>query len=370
MTDELAASASELLEKIASEPRFAGSASETRARKICATLLESHGFSTTENEFNFSEFPGRYGLPLVAAVWLINGLLTSYFYMRHGGARPAALVFLAMALIAGVKAWWLMRRGTTSFPWMRSRGTNLIAMRGEPSVWLVAHVDSKSQTIPMLARVASIFAATIAFPLLAISLVSGWIEVPFPVDASFSAAAPILGVIAAVTTLPLVFCFVGNTSPGAVDNASGLVSVLLALRMLDNVKNLGVIVTSAEELGLAGARAHARSVVPAGTALNCDTIDDVGNFRCIGPSRSPAGVAVSRVGAELGVIVTMRRMIPGVLADSLAFTDAGWDSVTVSRGNIATLARVHTRNDTRDRLDGTGIALAARLLAATVEELI
>jgi hypothetical protein len=62
-------------------------------------------------------------------------------------------------------------------------------------------------------------------------------------------------------------------------------------------------------------------------------------------------------------------MIPGVLADSIAFSHAGWDSVTLSRGNLATLARVHTTNDTRERLNGTGIAKAARLLAATVEEL-
>jgi len=65
----------------------------------------------------------------------------------------------------------------------------------------------------------------------------------------------------------------------------------------------------------------------------------------------------------------VRGIIPGVLVDSIAFSDAGWDSLTLSRGNMATLARVHTSSDTRERLNGTGIAMAAYLLAATVQEL-
>ena len=60
---------------------------------------------------------------------------------------------------------------------------------------------------------------------------------------------------------------------------------------------------------------------------------------------------------------------PNGLVAANALADAGWDVVTVSRGNLSTLGRVHTSGDTRDRLDGSGIAQAARLLAATIEEL-
>lgn len=62
-------------------------------------------------------------------------------------------------------------------------------------------------------------------------------------------------------------------------------------------------------------------------------------------------------------------MLPGVLADNIAFSDAGWDSITISRGNLGTLARVHTSRDRADHIDGTGIAQASLLIAAIVEEL-
>lgn len=79
--------------------------------------------------------------------------------------------------------------------------------------------------------------------------------------------------------------------------------------------------------------------------------------------------AVGKAAARLGLPINVRGTIPGILADGIAFADAGWDAVTVSRGNLSTLARVHTSGDTRERLDGSGIAQAARLLAATIEEL-
>jgi Zn-dependent M28 family amino/carboxypeptidase len=176
---------------------------------------------------------------------------------------------------------------------------------------------------------------------------------------------------AAISTVPLVLCFTGNKSAGAVDNASGLVSVLLATRSLSAHLELGVIVTSGEELGLAGARAYVESSPQRARAINCDTIDDGGRFLCMARrgSRGVVTVAVVRAAARLGLPLRVRGIIPGILADSIAFADAGWDAVSVSRGNIATLARVHTSSDTRDRLTGSGIAQTARLIAATVEEL-
>jgi len=154
------------------------------------------------------------------------------------------------------------------------------------------------------------------------------------------------------------------------DNASGLIAVLLAPRALQRSRDLGVIVTSAEELGLAGALAYLASKPKRGIALNCDTIDDRGTFLIMPRIRAGlASQAVVRAAPALGFPLRVRGLIPGILADSIAFADSGWDSLTLSRGNIGTLARVHTSSDTRDRLDGSGIAQAALLLAATIEEL-
>jgi hypothetical protein len=48
----------------------------------------------------------------------------------------------------------LARDGVLSFPAQRSTSVNLVATRGggTPAVWLMAHLDSKSQPIPILVR--------------------------------------------------------------------------------------------------------------------------------------------------------------------------------------------------------------------------
>jgi hypothetical protein len=65
----------------------------------------------------------------------------------------------------------------------------------------------------------------------------------------------------------------------------------------------------------------------------------------------------------------MGRMIPGILADSMAFADRSIESVTVSRGTLSTLARIHTRRDNSIATTGSGVAEASALLAALTREL-
>ena len=121
------------------------------------------------------------------------------------------------------------------------------------------------------------------------------------------------------------------------------------------------------EAALAAARMGCQTLL---LTINCDTIDDDGRFRCM--IRGGRGVAVARMlsaAERLGFDVPVTSILPGILTDGIAFSDAGWDCLTLSHGNIATLARVHTSRDTRERLNGTGIAKASRLIVATVEEL-
>jgi len=74
---------------------------------------------------------------------------------------------------------------------------------------------------------------------------------------------------------------------------------------------------------------------------------------------------VSREGEYLRVI----RMIPGVLTDSVALAAAGWTTATLSRGSLRTLQRIHTMADDTTSMHGTGIAVAARVLAGAASEL-
>lgn len=310
---------------------------------------------------------------MAVALLLISVLLlTSHVYSDHGGAGSALGTLLLGLLLTGAAGRWLGRGAISKFPWLRSHSANLVATRGTPSVWLAAHSDSKSQTIPMLVRVGAVVFTFVSIAVFAIALIVAWVSVMGNGEGRiWSELVPIFSIVGAVCALPLVFCLTGNTSAGAVDNASGLISVLLAARELPPHADVGVIVTSGEELALAGAHAHVESNSERATVVNCDTIDDNGAFLCMTHSRNHGRAAAAVVSAAdlLTLRVRVSAFIPGILTDSIAFASAGWDAVTVSRGNLSTLARVHTSSDTRERLDGSGIANAARLLAATIEEL-
>jgi hypothetical protein len=51
-----------------------------------------------------------------------------------------------------------------------------------------------------------------------------------------------------------------------------------------------------------------------------------------------------------------------VLTDGVALADGGWQVVTLSKGGLRTLARIHTPRDHADGLTGQGIDEVARLI--------
>jgi hypothetical protein len=258
------------------------------------------------------------------------------------------------------------RRWITALPLQRASSVNLEARRGNPSVWLVAHLDSKSQTVPMLIRIASSLGMTavtiIATIVLLISLRG---------DNDPSRAWRAMEISALIVALPSILCWVRNRSQGAVDNASGVAAVLLAAQSLSSVPDIGVLITSGEELGLAGARVWASDARPGIVALNCDTVDDRGEWRLMytGPIPTRIRDAAVSVAFGSGSKSAIRRFIPGILADSMAFADRGIESVTVSRGTLSTLARIHTRGDNSSAIAGTGVVEASLLLAALTRKL-
>ncbi len=223
----------------------------------------------------------------------------------------------------------------------------------------------------MMVRIASSVALTaIIFFALVILLLS---SLGVTGGSSFWLVVQIAAVIAA---LPAILCFVRNDSTGAVDNASGVVAVLLASQS-SAARDLGVLITSGEELGLAGARIWTAGRVREDPrsrlmrVLNCDTVDDAGDWRSMytGPRPKAVGAAVESVAVRLKVSLAMRRLIPGILADSMAFADRGIEAVTLSRGTLSTLARIHTRRDNSNALTGQGAAEASVLLSAVAKEL-
>ncbi|HUR00497.1 MAG TPA: M28 family peptidase [Gemmatimonadaceae bacterium] len=357
--------AKSLLDSIARSPRFAGSAEEVEARQICRRELEEAGFSCRDIPFEYSQWPGRWGPPLLAGVQAATILGISRIEFQWGALRAIAfassIAIVLVTLTARAKRGWIQNLRV-----QRSTSINLEAVRGAPRIWLCAHLDSKSQTIPMLVRIASAIALGVVTALAVVLLL-----VQLFAHRQLPSVWSALEIAAVVSALPSVFCWVGNNSRGALDNATGVASVLMATKLPAASKDLGVFISSGEELGLAGARVWAKNGDRNIKLLNCDTVDDNGGYRCMHTGRRPSDLiaAVEKSAADIGLKLATGRLIPGILADSVAFADLDIPAVTLSRGNLSTLARIHTRRDTSNQLTGRGVAEAAHLLAASTREL-
>src|SRR5215210_1234984 len=143
-----------LLDALSQTPRFAGSPEEANARTLCSEKLERAGFTCRDLQFEYSQWPGRWGPPIAALIQTATILVVAHMAVHHGPLWAlivgAGLVSALMLASGDAK-----RRWTAVLPWHRTTSVNMEARRGTPQVWLVAHIDSKSQTVPMLLRIAS-----------------------------------------------------------------------------------------------------------------------------------------------------------------------------------------------------------------------
>jgi Zn-dependent M28 family amino/carboxypeptidase len=118
---------------------------------------------------------------------------------------------------------------------------------------------------------------------------------------------------------------------------------------------VGIIITSAEEFGLAGARALVREqpALFAGTeVLNVDTIDDEGTLFVV--THDPGNLLASRVQERLAGLAPVRgRRLPlGIMVDGVPLATVAAGAVTIGRLSWRTLRRMHSPRD-----DAAGYAM-------------
>jgi hypothetical protein len=226
----------------------------------------------------------------------------------------------------------------------RADGLNLIAVRPQAKVqtWLAAHYDSKGQPISMATRL--LLAGAAALALLAI---------PFGIWIPAVLAAALFLVLNRVT----------NSSPGALDNASGVLTVLATLDALPPTASVGALLLDAEELGLVGARAlaHERANLLEGTTvINFDGIDDAGAVTALvhRPGGTVTGVATALSAG------TWRRL--PVVVDGMALAPATRECMTIMKGNWGTMRVVHTPRDVADRMTLSGVEETGKAVAKSL----
>jgi hypothetical protein len=234
-----------------------------------------------------------------------------------------------------------------------SEGINLIAVRPRVRIttWLAAHYDSKGQPLSMAGRLLWVATSLLALPVvLAVTLmglVSAWWWL-------------------AVLVLPFGFLVLNvatDRSPGAVDNATGVLTVLATLDQLPSDAAVGAILLDAEELGLVGARALAReraNLLHDTALINFDGIDDRGAVIAL---EHKAGQLVQALAARLDA--RPRRRFP-VVVDGLALADATRECMTIMKGDWETTRVIHTPRDTTERLTLIGVEGLSRDVASVL----
>jgi len=234
-----------------------------------------------------------------------------------------------------------------------AEGINLIAVRPRTRVatWLTAHYDSKGQPLSMASRLCWVAATAVSLAAAAVATVIGqggvWWWIP-----SLVLAGGFL-VLNAVT----------DRSPGAVDNASGLLAVLGTLDALAPDSRVGAIFLDAEELGLVGASALARdraNLLKDTAVINFDGLDDAGAV--VAFVHRPGSV-VGAVAARLDV--RPHRRLP-VLVDGIPLARVARECMTIMKGGWGTMRVVHTPGDTPERLTLTGLREVTQAVAGSL----
>ncbi len=346
--------------------RLTGSDTVVDVQRTIAQRLDALGYSVEQHPFRTNQRQlAAVTIGAAALGWI--ALLSAPLLVLPVKGWTVTVAGVAALAFAGLLAVGVAN-GQLPFDSTSVPASNVVGRRGTVRLWLVAHSDSKSQAVSLRGRVVGALCATVGTGLLVIALGLRLFG-PLPLWLAISACVPAL-----VGGAVLSFSRAADRSPGAVDNATGVVAALVAAEGLRDREDVGVLITDAEEFGLEGARAWSR-VRPEGEYfVNFDGLDDRGSFRVMRhTARSQAGTqrtnrlaqALASTLSDVGRTVA-GRLPPGVLVDGLVLAAAGLSGVTVSRGDWGTLGVVHTPHDSPERVTVSSAVAAGEAAARAI----
>jgi hypothetical protein len=353
------------------KPRLTGSHGAAEVGGTIRASFEALGYEVRDREFRFNPWPGRFGITAVGVLYFI-GTLAAAGFLYANEPYSAVAVLLILLVLAGFIGLFA-RPAIDALPLGSQPGMNMMAKRpgSRPRYIIMAHRDSKSQPVPLAFRGPAIIAGVLAWLAL---LVAALAHTARPIHPGLILG---LGVVAAIAGLILIFCWVDNRSPGALDNASGVVTALNVAAREADAGDIAFLITDAEELGLAGARAAAPHLPPVYGVINIDGLDDHGPFYVLerfGVFRkqglAPHLAAALLQEAEARGEAADRRDLPfGIPVDHVPVVKAGTPALTLMRGTMRSLKRVHRPGDGLDSLQGDGIRRGADLICGALARL-
>ncbi len=379
-------------------PRRVGSGEDEQVAQEIEERLRAWGWHVERQPFTFSTASEVFlKLFILVSVLLVAALLV--WPERVLAVALVLLIALFMPLNRSVQARALEWNGRGLKWGQRYTTANLIATRNRvskiqsasataernpvslsPHLYLVAHYDSKSQRMPLVVRMTLFMLAVIAgLTLVVLTLL----------DVSTVLRLPI-GLLALASAIPLLFLDVGNTSPGAIDNASSVGLVLHLAELLaqrtdwQDKLQITILMPSAEEMTLMGSVAYVTAYEQALRdqaergglhVLNFDGVGVDGDLYFVGGSRQRQNgdrinllTCVRDSCAELNLPLKRFGFI-GALFDHIPFAQRGFDAISLITVGRASRS-VHTPADSIDQLHERGFDQAGRVALYVIERTI
>jgi hypothetical protein len=371
-----------------SRPRKVGSGEAERVAQEIEERLRGWGYHVERQPFTFSTASEVFlKLFVLTSMLLVIALLLSHESLVAVALLVLIVLFMPLQRVVQARA---LEQNGRGLKWgQRYTTANLIATRpsvradlehGMPHLYLVAHYDSKSQRMPLAVRI-TLFMLTLSAGLILVGLTL--------LEVSTVLYLPI-GLFALTAALPLLFLDVGNTSPGAIDNASSVGLVLHLAELLaqrtdwQDKLQIILLIPSAEEMTLMGSVAYVtaheaqlREQAERGGlhVLNFDGIGVDGDLYFVGGSRQRQnGDRISLLtyvqDACMKLHLPLKRFgFIGALFDHIPFAQRGLDAlslITVGRASRS----VHTPADNVAQLHERGFDQTGRVALRVIERLI
>lgn len=370
-------------------PRLSGSCGEKTAADLIETTLASFGYVVERHTFPVRETPWA---------WMKRALVCGIALLLLAGwvaGKSPLLATLLCVLLFGLPplmnrlwAWRILNHDDDA---QSPCATNLIAPHPNSApngltVYLLAHYDSKSQTLPIVWRMVFIITVLVGTLTLGVSqlAVALWPDIGvWPFAPAIARGVTVFWAVALLATLALLWMGTENRSPGGLDNAGSVGALLLLAEVLrdhvwEHVKVV-FVATGAEELGLVGSTFLARRLCtsedkPTLWVLNLDGLGVPRSLRMVEgtaflhPPRTRFAQLLQQVSNQLSIPLRPLPMLPGFLLDHIPFSRAGFAAtslVTLSKNG----RHIHTPNDTIAQVEPAGLEEAVTLVLATLAEL-
>ena len=375
-------------------PRLVGSSGEANAQDYTVQQFTGLGLAVSRESFSFTKFPAEV-LPRILCGLFVPVVL-SVPWLGERFPIPVCLVCLLSLSIALLFTQWQKRFEGLYDVGRRHRSENIIATNGRksndntPALLFVAHYDSKSQVLPIAVRAVAYGIAIVGLIVLTIVMVIEVLTLAWLPDYITLVWLPdsIVWSVAGVTTFCLLLLQINltqNRSPGGFDNASGVGVMLEVARVVmarGEKKSITFLAAGAEEYGMCGAlryvQKHADEYDQENTyVINLDGLG-VGNSVNVVTRYGIPPVRTANVLAELfrasgeslGIQVSERYLPIGVGLDSIPIASHGFETVTLTAGDVGRVAlKIHSKQDRCDLLNMESLQQVGELIVDVIERI-